>query len=206
MKKYLLFIILTLIPLTLCAWGVGMSGVSLLSGSEKGGAGGSCASCNSGTDSQIVNTGITADDDFVYIENTWFASRMTVSSDICATGLYFYSCDYGASDYGSITVELYTDNSGQPGSRVSAGYTGSISDLADALAINEVLFASTQELPAGTYWVVVKFTTLGASGPFIGVSETGGGYHMYSVDSGSSWTDVTAYGYYFELGILGCSK
>jgi len=33
MKKYLLSIILTLIPLTLCAWGVGMSGVSLLSGS-----------------------------------------------------------------------------------------------------------------------------------------------------------------------------
>lgn len=37
MKKYLLSIILTLIPLTLCAWGVGMSGVSLLSGSEEGG-------------------------------------------------------------------------------------------------------------------------------------------------------------------------
>lgn len=158
-----------------------------------------CTACTSSTDSLLYtdeNVGNGNSSDY----NVWYASPVTVSATACATGLKFTCWDGGSG--GGATFELYTDNAGSPGSRVGDGFTVTVTqaNLQNANSgEDEFLFAATQNLPSGSYWVVAKHaTTLNIrydnSAPFAAGKK--------SSNSGSSWADYAAG---FIAGIVGCN-
>lgn len=155
----------------------------------------SCTSCNSGTDSEIVDDGNTADD---YTGATsWRAKTFTTATTICVTGVFADVGDSGANL--DVTAEIYTDSSGKPGSIVAAGYTGTYENVPNTHVVVEITFSACQTLAAGTYWIVLK-----PSGTInFGRQTTGGaGTFKYSSDSGSTWTDSSLK---LVFGVLGCN-
>ena len=154
-----------------------------------------CASCNSGNDSEIVGPGNSFDSE--YGQDMWIAVQFTIAITKCITGIAIAVGDNG--DGRGATGEIYTDSTGEPGTRVGDGYTSTNANIPDSTTSIELLFAATQTLSAGTYWLVGK----AASGAiYFGYQGIGGsGDFKYSTDAGENWGNAS---YDYELGGLGC--
>jgi hypothetical protein len=160
---------------------------------------GGCESCNTGNDSEIITAGNTNDSTFA--STAMRAWQFTAGADVCVTGVQISASD-GGNGY-DLICQIWSDNSGEPGSIVGAGFTGTYSNLPDTDTAIEVTFAATQELSAGTYWVVYgSQMTLGVAGDSItyGVNASGSGIFMY--DAAGTWTTT---GYELDIGVLGCT-
>lgn len=167
MKKYLLFIILTLIPLTLCAWngrGVGMSGVSLLSGSEEGGGGSTACSGVKGNNS-TADAGYQADtkNDLLLMPITIDCSGTPISINMRTR--------YHKSASTRVVMCVYADNAGAPGDRLWYG-----SPMYDASETTATVVDSSIDysFSAGNYWIGY-------------MSEGPGRWYHSSATGGSVW-------------------
>jgi len=161
--------------------------------SGAGGGGESCASCNSSTDSIIFEDALTAASN-TREAGVWLAKSFTIASTKCITGGYF-QCGGKNKD---ATYEIYTNNAGSPGARVGDGYTAFRTDLPDTAANVDFMFAATQTLAAGTYWLVWKADAVNV--PSLNYGSTSNGW-KYSTNSGSSWYSSS---YNRVAGVYGC--
>ncbi len=187
MKRLACILVAILIPLVCSGDGWFYTGA--------GGGGGepTCDGCNTGTDSVQYNSGITQTSSATNIYSAW---QFTVSSSVCVTGVYISCSDAGAFE---MDGEIWSDSGGEPDSVVS-GCTATVA-LGTSVADVQFNFAATQTLPAGTYWVVLK----GGVNTSTGSDNAGTGSHMYSEDSGSTWSDADQAGYCWRMGVNGCS-
>jgi hypothetical protein len=153
---------------------------------------GGCGACNPSNDSIIVNSGNTTDG---YADKAGVAYQFTTAAQKCVTGVYLNVQD--VNDRG-VVGEIWTDNAGSLGAIVGVGFTGTLADVPDTQINADVLFAATQTLEAGTYWV--RFMSTGATLQY-GAQVTGGsGTFLYS-GGGDFYSDTEKY----EMGVIGCS-
>ena len=163
------------------------------------GGGVSCASCNSSNDSVIFQSENGGNGDSSLWAN-WYSQPFTIAAGKCVTGVTFRAWDSGSNN--SLVMEIFTNNSGAPGSRVGDGYTVSVSEAnvpnTDS-GETQYLFAATQTLPAGSYWIVAKTSAL-MNYRFDNAGQTLG---KVSSNSGSSWAANSDHG--FIMSVLGCN-
>ena len=189
LQRLLIIALCLLIPSSAGSWGVvGMSGgVASVAGN--------CSTCNTTNDSARFASGITQT---ASATGVWTAWKFTVSTTTCITGGYVSALHNGApADH---VFEIWTDSSSHPGARVGAGYTSTVS-VGTSIGDVEFNFAATQTLTAGSYWAVMQCSSDGVTGN----GTSGSGDHMYSEDSGASWVDADAAGYYWRFGVNGCT-
>ena len=135
--------------------------------------------------------------DNTYDAGEWYAGPFSESAEVCVTGIHAHHRDSGNSR--TITAEIWTEVAGSPGAIYDAGMTGTLSDIPDAIAATENLFAATETLPIGSYWIVLQ---PGGGAVGIGRQASGGTTDFkYSTNSGSSWG---ASGSSWEMSVLGC--
>lgn len=188
----------TILACAALAWaGIGWARTVVVAGGVPVSPPGGCSGCTSSTDGTLHDSSITPTGQFIHAH--WEAFSFTVSSTECISGCAVYASDDGNNI--GLTCEIYTDSGSNPGSIVGAGFTGSIGNISNSDADNEILFASSQELAPGTYWVITKPT-----GEYILPSlSTGATNYRCSGDNGSTW-DATGDGCpRFEIKVLGCT-
>jgi hypothetical protein len=101
----------------------------------------------------------------------------------------------------AITGQIFSDDSGLPDAIYSVGATGTINDISDTGVINEILFESAIELPAGTYHAVL----LAPAGSVWVMFDSGGsGSTNDFTYNGPPWEDATQFSHYYAIGVLGC--
>lgn len=161
--------------------------------------GGSCSSCNSGTDSFIVDPGYTTTST-TSDGSQYQAYKFTIAATTCATGVFIESTDESYGGGCGATGMIYSESGGKPDAMVS-GCTGTVSDLSNDVQENEFLFASTVTLPAGTYFVVWYDAGSTCSGYRIGSTGAPANTFYYSTD-GSTWSSSS---YYRNMGVIGCT-
>jgi hypothetical protein len=150
-----------------------------------------CTGCNTSNDSAFVDTNksVSLNDSSTYV-----AYPFTTVATKCVTG-GFLTCTDGGAETGA-TYEIWTNNAGSPGSRVGDGYTATVANLPDSAQEVDFIFAATQTLPAGDYWLVWKKTAVGS----VNVYVSGSTGWKWSTD-GISWT---ASSNSRNAGVYGC--
>lgn len=150
---------------------------------------------------------------FVSLADNWYAQRFTASASYDAANIEIWVKKVG-SPSGSLTVALYSDSSGEPGSSLKSD-TLSADDADSYISRLEKFSFAAESLTASTdYWVVVYDTSGGSTSSHweVGITTGGADQAKYSDDDGSTWTntddqilfrvtdaDVTQRGYFFEL-------
>jgi len=186
--RYLLALLLLLLP---ACTDSGAMPMTMLSGSVSSAG---CTGCNSSNDSAVWENPNVRDD--ASSSASWRAIQFTTSETLCVTGIVMNVAD---STDDTITCEVYTDSANEPDAIVGAGFTGLLDEIPDGYADTECLFAATQTLSAGTYWMVAKPSdTIGWGKDLDGV-----GLSLYSTDSGSNW-GASSYKLIFDL--WGCTQ
>jgi hypothetical protein len=161
-------------------------------------AGSAWGACTTANDSEVVNPGNDRTDSTY--GQWWIAYQFTIAADHDVTSVEWIVGDRGETytSYG----EIWTDSEGSPGALVT-GCTGSVGDITDDTIDSGYIayvFSSSVELPAGTYWAVVRQTAVANNMDFGRDTVDGTGTFMYSAN-GAAW-EATA----FDVGVkvMGC--
>lgn len=203
MKKLFIIIVILLCSSLALAGGVTDAKKSVIARQSVAGG----ASCTTSNDSDIVAyyTGDCATDDGnEQISATqWKAAEFTLSD---TTTITEYQARVNCwTDAGTLVLQIYDDNSGEPDETSPVSGTDVAINSGDleyrTYGDETFTLATPQELSAGTYWVVAKGTSTGVfywandgAGCNYGNAET--------TDSGSTWTSPANYG--FRMIMRGC--
>lgn len=138
-------------------------------------------------------------------QTTYVAGKVVLTATSRITALDVALCDNGAT--GSYTVELWTDDGGEPGSIYAAGATVTLGNASVRTCNYYVPYVSfpfatpIDNVPAGTYWVVgIEVSSFAVK---VGLDSTGATGERYCTSTdGSTWTcgDNATYG----IDVKGC--
>ena len=191
--KLLLLFVLLILP----TYAFGFSPVMVFS------SGVGAVECTPDTDGSVFDWGNVYDTIDGFYE-AWYAGQFVTTETLDITGIYFSAVDDGNGR--GATCEVYPNGTSpeEPTETIyGAGFTATIANLPDSdYATQEYLFAATQSLPAGTYWIVCKSVGGGIS---VGYENPGGtGEFRYDTSQlGLSYNTQSA-GYGMVGGLLGC--
>lgn len=160
------------------------------------------ATCDTDTDSVVDSN----DDGTAQASvggTVWRAMKFTLASSTEITSVELQGYEGGA-DSDTVTVEIYSDSSGDPGSIADANLTKAITCVNLTPLVSEWQvweFDTTATLGAGTYWVVQK-ADQDDIWYWEAVDTNDATYTFkYSTNSGSTWTEYDAQ---YDFRVTGC--
>lgn len=161
------------------------------------------ASCTTANDSVLVDlcTESTTSQDGIS-DTVWLGQQFILSSDSTVTGFRLYT-KRGDISAGNVTLNVYTNNSGAPGSLVSntqvvVGYA----NFSQTFDYVDFILTTPKALTAGTYLIVVHSDTSTVSDFYWSYATVDSGVgSAYSSNSGTSYN---VYADDYQMEVLGC--